>query len=88
MAAYWEIAAHSAYDMFSKYKYLIVDLVFPTSVFWSGNFLLIASFSDQCLLMPFLRMPRCQCQIGPRKPKVLVALHVISEYVDPSQDRL
>ena len=32
VAAYWEIAAHLAYDMFSKYKYLIVNLVFPTSV--------------------------------------------------------
>ena len=38
MAVYLEIAAHSAYDMFSKY--LIVNLVFPTSVFWSGNFFL------------------------------------------------
>ena len=28
MTAYWEIAAHSAYDMFSLYKYLIVYLVF------------------------------------------------------------
>ena len=28
MAAYFEIAAHSAYEMFSKYKYLIVYLVF------------------------------------------------------------
>ena len=32
MAAYWEIAAHSAYDVFDKYKYLIVNLIFPTSV--------------------------------------------------------
>ena len=32
MAAYWDIAAHSAYDMFFKYKYLIFNLVFPTSV--------------------------------------------------------
>ena len=46
MATYWEIAAHSAYDMFSKYKYLIVNLVFPTSVFSSGNFFLIAPFPD------------------------------------------
>ena len=39
MAAYWEKAAHSAYDMFSihMYKYLIVYLVFPTSVFGVGN---------------------------------------------------
>ena len=42
MAAYWEVAAHSAYDMLSKYKYLIVNLVF-----WSGNF-----FPDHCLLVP------------------------------------
>ena len=30
VAAYWKIAAHSAYDMFYKYKYLIVNLGFPT----------------------------------------------------------
>ena len=28
VAAYWEIYAHSAYDTFSMYKYLIVNLVF------------------------------------------------------------
>ena len=43
MVAYWEIAAHSAYDMFSKYKYLIVNLVFPTWVFGVGFFFLIIS---------------------------------------------
>ena len=32
----WEITAHSAYNMFSKYKYLIVNLVFPTSGFRVG----------------------------------------------------
>ena len=36
MAAYWEIAVHSAYDMISEYKYLIVNKVFPTSVFIVG----------------------------------------------------
>ena len=36
MAAYWEIATQSAYDMFSKFKYLIVNLDFPTSVFGVG----------------------------------------------------
>ena len=36
VAAHWEIDAHSAYDMFSLYKYLIVNLVFPTSVFGVG----------------------------------------------------
>ena len=33
-----EIAAHSTYDMFSWYKYLIVNLVFPTSIFGVGIF--------------------------------------------------
>ena len=32
MAIYWEIAAHLAYDMFSTYRYLIINLVFPASV--------------------------------------------------------
>ena len=36
MGACWEMAALSAYDMFSKYKYLIVNLVFPASVFGVG----------------------------------------------------
>ena len=47
MAAYWEIAGHSANDMFSKCGYLIVNLVFPP------RFLdLIAPFPDHCLLVP------------------------------------
>ena len=36
MAAYWEIAAHPAYNMFSKYKCLIVNWGFPVSVFGAG----------------------------------------------------
>ena len=37
MATYWEIATHSAYDMFPKYKYLTVNLILsPTSVFGVG----------------------------------------------------
>ena len=35
---------------FFKYKYLIVNLVFPTSV-WSGDFFLIAPFPIHCLLV-------------------------------------
>ena len=54
MAAFHEIAAHSAYDMFSKHKNLIiVNLIFPHIVFWSRNFFLIAPFPDRCLLVPF-----------------------------------
>ena len=48
-----KIAAHSAYDMFSWYKYLIVSLVFSHLGFWSGNLFLIAPFPDLCLLVPF-----------------------------------
>ena len=36
VVAYWEITDHSAYNMFSTYKYLIVNLGFPTSVFGVG----------------------------------------------------
>ena len=55
MATYGEIAAHSAYDMFSWHKYLNVNLVFffnffPTSVFGVGIFFLNAPFPDPCLL--------------------------------------
>ena len=49
MAAYWEIAALSAYDMFSKY--LIINLVFPHLGFWSGGlrlFLIIAYLYLSC----------------------------------------
>ena len=48
-----KIAAHSAYDMFSWYKYLIVSLVFSLLGFWSGDLFLIAPFPDHCLLVPF-----------------------------------
>ena len=51
-----KIAAHSAYDMFSWYKYLIVNLVFPTSVFRVGNLFLIAPFPDRCQLVPFYNL--------------------------------
>ena len=43
MAAYWEIAAHSAYDMFSKY--LIVNLFFFPPRFLECEFLSDCAFS-------------------------------------------
>ena len=46
-----KIAANSAYDMFSFHNYLIVILVFPTSVFVEG-ICPIASFPDHCQLLP------------------------------------
>ena len=53
MSIYWEIAAHLAYDMFSRYNYLIVNLVFSHLGFWSGNLFLIAPFPNRYLLVPF-----------------------------------
>ena len=44
VAAYWEIAAQSAYDMISKYKYLIINLVFPLR-FLEWEFLSNCTFS-------------------------------------------
>ena len=49
-----KIAAHSAYEMFSWYKYLIVSLFFSHLGFWSGSLFLIAPFPDLCLLVLFL----------------------------------
>ena len=48
-----KIAAHSAYEVFSWHKCLIVSLVFSRLGFWSGNLFLIAPFPDRCLLVPF-----------------------------------
>ena len=50
-----KIAAHSAYEMVSWYKCLIVSLVFSHLGFWSGNLFHIAPFPDLCLLAPFYK---------------------------------
>ena len=64
MAAYWEIAAHSAaYDMFSKNKYLIANLVLSRLRFWSGDFFLIAPVNDHCLLVPIIHNINNICTI-------------------------
>ena len=46
-----KIAAHSAYEMFSWYKYLIVSCFFFPPCFWSGSLFLIAPFPDLYLLV-------------------------------------
>ena len=62
MASYWEIAAHSAYDMLSKYKVPNCQFSFSHLGFWSRNLFLIAPFPDLCLLVPFskYKVPNCQ----------------------------
>ena len=49
-----KIAVHLAYDMFSWYKYLIVNLVFSHLGFWSVNLFLIVPVPDLCLLVLFV----------------------------------
>ena len=59
-----KIAAHSAYDMFSWYKCLIVNLVLSHLGFWSGNLFRIALFPDLCLLVPLFKLYRSHDQDG------------------------
>ena len=58
MATYWEIIAHSAYEMFSWYKWRVVSLFFSPRFFLSGNLFLIVPFPDRCLLVPFAIVTR------------------------------
>ena len=73
-----KIAAHSAYEMFSWYKYLIVSLVFSHLGFWSGNLFLIAPFPDLCLLVPFFpKITKTKIpQSGEKRPQIL-SYHLI-----------
>ena len=48
-----KIAAHSAYEMFSWYKYLIVSLVFSHLGFLEWESFSDCAFPDLCLLVPF-----------------------------------
>ena len=74
---YVKIAAHSAYEMFSWYKYLIVSLVFSHLGFWSGNLFVIAPFPDLCLLVPF----HVQTCGGPKKsPRTSFIVQIIFSF--------
>ena len=59
MATYWENSCPFGFNVFSWYKYLIVNLVFSHLGFWSGNLFLIAPFPDLCLLVPFCNPDPC-----------------------------
>ena len=59
-----KIAAHSAYDVFSWYKCLIVNLAFSHLGFWRWNLFLIAPFPDICLLVPLGRENNCILRIS------------------------
>ena len=48
MATYWKVAAHSAYEVFSWYKYLIVNIVFSPP-----RFLECESLSDCAFFLIF-----------------------------------
>ena len=86
MAIYWgKIAAHSAYEMFSWYKYLIVSLVFSHLGFWSGSLFLIAPFPDLCLLVSFVCQGASAKVCRRKPPNVLVAVEEISDILAPFQ---
>ena len=55
VAAYWEIANHSANNMFSKNKCLIVKVFFHLD-FWSGNNYLISPFLIIAYLYLLMKM--------------------------------
>ena len=59
-----KIAAHSAYEVFSWYKCLVVSLVFSHLGFWSGSLFLIAPFPDLCLLVLFYGIPTLALGLG------------------------
>ena len=52
MSAYLEIAAHTAYEMLSLYKYLNVNLVFFPSRFLEWEFL--SDYTVSCSLPNFI----------------------------------
>ena len=56
MATCWEIAAHSAYNMFSSYKYLIVNLVYFPLRFLEWEFLSDCAFSCPLPSCTFLKV--------------------------------
>ena len=53
MAAYLELAAHLAYDLFSLYKYLVVNLVLSPPRFLEWKFLSDCTFPDHYLFFFF-----------------------------------
>ena len=76
-------AAHSAYNMFSWYKYLIVSLVFSHLGFWSGNPFLIAPFPDLCLRVPF-HMEVEVCINGPGHMIKMAAMPIYGKDLEKS----
>ena len=60
MAAYWEIAAHSAYDMLSWYKSLSVNGL-PIARFLEWEFLSDCAIPDHCLLVPLFHINHGTC---------------------------
>ena len=56
VAAYWGIAAHSDYHMFSWYTYLGAILLFSTPRFMVWEYLSDCAIFHHCLLVPFLHI--------------------------------
>ena len=74
-----KIAAHSAYEMFSCYKYLIVSLVFSHLGFWSGNLFLIFLLSKGIsFVLSLLKYP--SQQIWPCRYVAIILVGVLSKW--------
>ena len=68
MAAYWEMAAHSAYNMFSLVQPCNCQFSFFPLRFFELEFLLIAPFPDHCLLGPSRQENMSMKSIPPQTP--------------------
>ena len=75
------VAARSAYCVFSRYRCLVVGLVYPATVLGWG-FFLIAPFPDHCLLVPISESTKYKSVAGmrdtpPRKFNLADALNTL-----------
>ena len=73
----WKIAAHSAYEMFSWYRYLIVSLVFSHLGFleWESFADCAFSWSLPACTFPFLAF---FCQLTSLHPMISLACQIFS----------
>ena len=75
-----KIAAHSAYDMCSWYKYLIVNLVFSHLGFWSRNLFPIAPFPRSLPTCTLLPPQSCQVTTTDNSVSVYLLLTTLWEW--------
>ena len=87
MTDYWEIAARSAYDMFSKYRYLIVNSIFPTSGFGVGVSFSLRLFMFVAYLYLFIScvLPYLLSQIDHQANRAVYSENIFGIYYTSSE---